>query len=117
MSQVTVRINSRNYQVSCKDGQEDHVAKLAGYIDQKVGELVGSVGQVGEARLLVMSSLLIADEMAELYDELQELRGEAGGSEIPDPAAARARTDGETTARLEALARRIDAVSGALDKR
>lgn len=117
MSQITVKINNRSYQVACKDGQEEHVAKLAGYIDQKVGELVGSVGQVGDARLLVMSSLLIADEMAELYDELQELRGEAGGSEIPDPVTARGRGDGDAGARFEALARRIDAVAAELDKR
>jgi cell division protein ZapA len=109
MAQINVKINGRTYQVACEDGQEEHVTKLAGYIDNKVGDLVKQVGQVGEARLLVMSSLLIADEMAELYEELQEIRGEGDAvADIPDVAPQREAVNG---AHLENLARRIDAVS------
>ncbi len=67
MAQVDVLINGKSYNVACDDGQENHLLQLAGYVDQRVQELVNSVGQVGDARLLVMASLLISDELSEIY--------------------------------------------------
>jgi cell division protein ZapA len=64
MPELTVEINGREYQVACDDGQEEHLTKLARYVDTKMGELVGAVGQIGDARLLVMTGLLIADELS-----------------------------------------------------
>ena len=61
MPELTVEINGREYQVACDDGQEEHLTKLARFVDKKMGELVGAVGQIGDARLLVMTGLLIAD--------------------------------------------------------
>lgn len=90
MAQVSVRINGRHYQVACEDGQEAHLQKLASYIDERVSELVHDVGQVGDARLLVMASLLIADELADAYDELEELRGVNTIPPPPDPDTVRA---------------------------
>jgi cell division protein ZapA len=90
MAQVSVRINGRHYQVACEDGQEAHLEKLAAYIDQRVSELVRDVGQVGDARLLVMSALLIADELADAYDELDELRDLKTAPPGPDPETVRA---------------------------
>lgn len=91
MAQVTISIHDRPYQVVCEDGQEDHVRKLASYIDQRVRELAsksgvpGPSGQITEARLLVMASLLIADELGESYDEIEQLRN-APPKTVPDPA-------------------------------
>ena len=90
MAHVAVRINGRAYQVACEDGQEEHLEKLAAYIDQRVGELVREVGQVGDARLLVMASLIIADELADAYDELEELRAANAMPPPPDPETVRA---------------------------
>ena len=56
------------------DGQEEHLVQLGKYIDQRVRELVAAVGQVGDSRLLVMVSLLIADELADTYADLKTLR-------------------------------------------
>jgi cell division protein ZapA len=70
MAQLTVTINGRNYQVACDDGQEAHLARLGTYIDNRVKELVAAVGQVGDARLLVMVSLLLADELSDAYSSL-----------------------------------------------
>ena len=67
MAQVDVVINGKSYNVVCDDDQEDHLLQLAGYVDQRVQDLVNSVGQVGDARLLVMASLLISDELSEIY--------------------------------------------------
>jgi len=65
MGQVTVPVNGRSYTVSCDDGQEGRIRRLAQYVDAKVGEFVGSVGQVGEARLLLLAALVIADELSD----------------------------------------------------
>ena len=74
MSQITVVVNGRKYDIACDDGQEAHLTRLAQYIDRRVDELIAAVGQVGDARLLVMASLLVADELSEVYTELDSLR-------------------------------------------
>lgn len=78
MAQVEVSINGRNYQIACDDGQEEHLIQLGEYVDRRVSELVTAVGQVGDSRLLVMVSLLIADELAETYAELKKTGDEDG---------------------------------------
>lgn len=76
MAQVDVTVNGRDYQIACDDGQEDHLAQLGEYVDRRVKELATTVGQVGDSRLLVMVSLLIADELAETHAELKETHAE-----------------------------------------
>jgi len=82
MPLVNVMVNSRAYTIACDDGEEDHLRDLAAHVDAKVKELLTSVGQVGETRLLLMAALLIADEhhdaASQLHlrtQELAELRG------------------------------------------
>ncbi|MGB0682502.1 MAG: cell division protein ZapA [Magnetovibrionaceae bacterium] len=74
MAQVKVQINGKSFEIACDDGQEAHLMRLGTYIDKRIGELVAAVGQVGNDRLLVMASLLIADELSDAYAELEELR-------------------------------------------
>ena len=76
MSQITVMVNGRKYDIACDDGQEAHLTRLAQYVDRRVDELIAAVGQVGDARLLVMASLLVADELSEVYTELDSLRND-----------------------------------------
>lgn len=69
MAQVNITINNRKYQVACDDGQEAHLTRLGKYVDKRLSELIAAVGQVGEARLLVMVSLLLTDELSDLYSK------------------------------------------------
>ncbi len=62
MPLVNVMVNGRAYTIACDDGEEDHLRELAGIVDEKAREVLGSVGQVGDTRLLLMAALLIADE-------------------------------------------------------
>ena len=73
MAQVSVTINGRSYQIACDDGQEANLTRLADYVDKRVGELVAAVGQVGDDRLLVMASLLVADELSDAVTRLDGL--------------------------------------------
>jgi len=73
LAQVSVTINGRIYQIACDDGQEANLTRLADYVDKRVSELVAAVGQVGDDRLLVMASLLVADELSDAATRLDGL--------------------------------------------
>ena len=60
-SVVTIRLNGHPYQIGCGAGEEDHVANLGDEVESIMQSLVGSVGQIGEARLLAMVALILAD--------------------------------------------------------
>lgn len=62
MPLVNVMVNGRAYTIACDEGEEEHLRELAGVVDAKAREVLSSVGQVGDARLLLMAALLIADE-------------------------------------------------------
>lgn len=76
MAQHTVTINNRSYTIACDDGQEDHLTRLAQFLDQKVQGLAGSLGQVGDTRLLVIAGILISDELSDACAEVEALRAE-----------------------------------------
>ncbi len=76
MPLVNVMVNGRAYTLACDDGEEEHLKTLASLVDGKVRELLGSVGQVGDQRLLLMASLLMADDLHEAVARLQESTNE-----------------------------------------
>jgi cell division protein ZapA len=58
-------VNARAYTIACDDGEQEHLKELAAHVDAKVRELTGSVGQVGDQKLLLMAAVLITDEFFE----------------------------------------------------
>ena len=60
-SVVTIRLNGNPYQIGCGAGEEAHVSKLGEEVESIMQSLVTSVGQIGEARLLAMVALILAD--------------------------------------------------------
>tara|TARA_Y100000766_G_C18341521_1_gene335015 strand:- start:198 stop:506 length:309 start_codon:yes stop_codon:yes gene_type:complete len=77
---VEITINKQIYKIACDEGQEDHIKNLSLLINDEVEKLVSSLGQVGDARLLLMTCLIIADKLkeepnkvvSENYDSLAE---------------------------------------------
>ena len=112
MPEVDVHINGRSYQIACDEGQEEHLSQLAEYVDKRVQELVGAVGQVGDARLLVMTSLLVADELSEAYSTLEKI--EDAGNGAGGVAADKRKKALAST--LEAMASRIEALASELEQ-
>jgi cell division protein ZapA len=108
MAQVSVDINGRKYQIACDDGQEAHLKRLGDYIDNRVQELTAAVGQVGDARLLVMVSLLIADELSDAYAELGVARAGEG-------VAARMDQEESLCLAIEGLAERLEDIAESLE--
>ncbi len=111
MAQITLKINDRSYEMTCDDGQEEHLRKLAEHVDERMQELASSVGQVGEARLLIMASLLITDELYDAYRQIHllDVEGEDADSAADDPA-----LEAEVAAALESSAERIEAMAARL---
>ena len=70
MPLVNVMVNQRAYTIACDEGEEEHLRDLGAHVDRKAKELLGSVGQVGDTRLLLMAALLIADEYFEALSRL-----------------------------------------------
>ncbi len=62
-SVVEIIVNNQIYKISCEEGQEEHIQNLAQFINNELEKLVSSVGQIGEARLLLMTCLIIADKL------------------------------------------------------
>ena len=60
-SVVTIRLNGHPYQIGCGAGEEDDVANFGAEVESIMQSLVDSVGQIGEARLLAMVALILAD--------------------------------------------------------
>lgn len=106
MAQVSIAVNGRDYQIACEDGEEEHIAYLAQYINHHVDNLVESVGQVGEARLLLMAALVLADELSEAYSELDEFKTSADGKSGED--------DG-SVALMQALTERLELVAARIE--
>ena len=109
MPEVDVTINGRSYLVACEAGQEERLSGLAAYIDDRVESLVSSLGQVGDARLLVMTSLMIADELAEAYAALSEAGLASPEQDEPRTAIEEARESVAT--RIQDAAVRIESIA------
>ena len=111
MGQVAISINGQNYQITCDDGQEEHLRSLAQIVDSRVEELVSAVGQVGDMRLLVMASLLLADEVAETKEEVDAMRARAAETDQAAPLA-----EAQLASAFDALAARIETIAASLER-
>ncbi len=117
MAQISVSINEREYKVTCENGQEDHVRQLAHYVDNHVRDLVDSVGQIGDARLLALASIVVADELSEMIARVETLEKELG--EISETQNETIKTssaiEDKVTDILEAAAKRIEDLTEQID--
>jgi len=106
LGQINLTVNGRPFAVTCDDGQEARIRRLGQYVDAKVAEFVGSLGQIGEARLLLLAALVIADELADANEALQLERSGARAAAAEANAAA-----GAAANSLNGLAQRVEAIA------
>ena len=85
MAQVTLRINGYAYTLGCQDGEEDHLQAMAAEVDRRIDSVKASAGPSGEARMLVIAALLMADDVHEMR---QKLAAAEAGAANPAPAVA-----------------------------
>lgn len=107
MPMVPVVVNGRTYDIACDPGQEEQLKRLAGDLASRVERLVAQVGQVGDARLMLMAGLLVADD-------LESLR-HGGGANTADRERPTARDMDALADAVGDLASRVEAIAGKLE--
>jgi len=121
MAQVTATINGRQYRLACEDGQEEHLEKLAHNLDQRVVELRGKFGEIGDTRLTVMAALTLADELSEAGRRIRRLEEEltalqdarlVSADRAKEASAAVVNAFNSAAERLEGITRKLNATLG-----
>ncbi|MCV2871045.1 cell division protein ZapA [Defluviimonas sp. WL0050] len=122
MPEMTITIGGRDFEVACQEGEEHFLRSAAKLLDNEATVLIGQIGRMPEARMLLMAGLMLADKAAGLEDQLRAAEERAV---VAERVAANARANpervevpvipeividsfAEIAARAEALADRIE---------
>ena len=65
MANVNIKFNGKDFLLSCDDGQEEHLENLANHLSDKFDKLKSDLGNIGENKLLLITSIKIMDEYFE----------------------------------------------------
>ena len=72
MSQVTIQIGGRSFDVVCQEGEESYLKTAAAMLDQEAQKLESSGARITESRMLLMAGLLLADRTAASEEKLSK---------------------------------------------
>ena len=76
MANITIKFNGKDFLLSCDDGQEEHLEELSLHLNKKFGELKNNLGNIGENKLLLITSIKIMDEYFETRKKINEKKQE-----------------------------------------
>ena len=65
MANINIKFNRKDFLLSCDDGQEEHLEELANHLSNKFDKLKLNLGNIGENKLLLITSIKIMDEYFE----------------------------------------------------
>ena len=71
MANVNIKFNGKDFLLSCDDGQEEHLEELLTHINQKFSDLKNDLGNIGENKLLLITSVQILDEYFETKKKVE----------------------------------------------
>jgi len=71
MANVNIRFNGKDFLLSCDDGQEEHLEELLTHINEKFNKLKNDLGNIGENKLLLITSVQIMDEYFETKKKVE----------------------------------------------
>lgn len=125
MPEVKINIGGRQFDVACQDGEEHYLHTAAKMLDDEAQVLSDQVGRMPEARMLLMSGLMLADKTASVEDRVAEIQARLNEAEaelarlrateveperVEVPVVPQAVTDtlAELAARAEALAAEVE---------
>ena len=74
MANVNIKFNNKDYLLSCDDGQEKSLEELAKHIDSKYNELKKNLGSIGESKLMLITSIKIADDYFDLLKKIKNTK-------------------------------------------
>ena len=74
MANVNIKFNNKDYLLSCDDGQEGNLKKLAKHLDTKYNELNKNLGNIGENKLLLITAIQMVDDYFDLFQKVQNTK-------------------------------------------
>ncbi|MDA9861806.1 cell division protein ZapA [Candidatus Pelagibacter sp.] len=76
MANVNIKFNGKEFLLSCDDGQEEHLEELLTHINEKFSNLKNDLGNIGENKLLLITSIQIMDEYFETKKKVEQKKTE-----------------------------------------
>ena len=76
MANVNITFNGKDYLLSCDEGQEENLKELTGHLNKKFDELKLNLGNIGENKLLLISSIKVVDEYYDLMKKIESKKKE-----------------------------------------
>ena len=71
MANVNIKFNNKEFLLSCDDGQEEHLEELSNQINEKFNDLKNHLGNIGESKLLLITSIKVMDEYFETKKNIE----------------------------------------------
>ena len=72
MANVNIKFSNKDYLLSCDDGQEESLKKLTKFLDKKYSELKDKLGNIGENKLLLITTIQLIDEYFDLKQKVSD---------------------------------------------
>ena len=72
MANINIKFNNKDYLLSCDDGQEESLKKLTRFLDKKYSELKDKLGNIGENKLLLITTIQLIDEYFDLKQRVNQ---------------------------------------------
>ena len=76
MANINIKFNNKDYLLSCDDGQEENLKKLANHLDLKYNELKKDLGNIGENKLLLITAIKMVDDYFDLFKRIQNKKND-----------------------------------------
>ena len=76
MANITIKFNGKEFLLSCEDGQEEHLDELSLHLNNRFNKLKNDLGNIGENKLLLITSIKIMDEYFETKNKIDQKKQE-----------------------------------------
>jgi len=76
MANVNIKFNSKDYLLSCDDGQEENLKELSNHLDLKYNELKKNLGNIGESKLLLITAIQMVDDYFDLNKKVNNKKND-----------------------------------------
>lgn len=110
MAEVAITLNGRTYRLECGDGEEEHLLALSEQVGERLNGIQKQFGQIGDDRLLLMTALMIADDLSEAEKKLTEAESDQASADDIKKS-----EESQVADQISAAADRIEVLSAALD--
>ena len=76
MANINIKFNNKDYLLSCDDGQEENLKKLANHLDLKYNELKKDLGSIGENKILLITAIKMVDDYFDLFKKVKNKKND-----------------------------------------